>query len=67
MDTIVAHNTQLSVVYSGSPMLVHIASRRQTQCTELKAFLSDVSRRITDTTRRENSDPATATAHATAA
>ena len=52
METIVSHCAQMAAVYPGSLMLTHIASRRQTQSAELKVFLADLSRRVTDTTRR---------------
>jgi hypothetical protein len=48
-------------------MLAHIASRWQIQSAELKVFLAYLSRRVTDTTRRETSDASAATAQATAA
>uniref|UniRef100_A0A6T7VNR6 Uncharacterized protein n=1 Tax=Cryptomonas curvata TaxID=233186 RepID=A0A6T7VNR6_9CRYP len=67
METIVSHCAQVAAVYPGSRMLVHIASRRQVQSAELKVFLADLSRRITDTTKRESNDESAATAHATAA
>ena len=66
METIVSHCAQLAAVYPDSPMLTHIAMRRQTQSAELKVFLADLSRRVTDTTRRETQDAAAVTAQATA-
>ena len=64
METIVSHSAQLASVYPGSRFLAHIAQRRQAQSAELKVFLADLTRRLTDTTRREVSD---GSAHATAA
>ena len=67
METIVSHCAHNAAVYPSSPMLAHIARRRQTQSAELKVFIADLSRRITDTTRREHSDASVATVQATAA
>jgi hypothetical protein len=66
-ETIVSHSAQLASVYPGSPFLTHIARRRQAQSAELKVFLADLTRRLTDTTWREISDVSAATSHATAA
>ena len=62
-----SHCAQLAAVYPGSPMLAHIASRRQIQSVELTVFLAKLSQRTTDTAQRENNYASTATAQATAA
>ncbi len=67
METIVSHCAHNAAVYPRSPMLTHIVRRRQAQSAELKVFIADLSRRVTDTTRREHSDASVATAQATAA
>ncbi len=62
MQSILVSAQARSTTYPGSAFMVHVASRRQVQATELKIFLADIATRITDASQAHAASSGGATA-----